>query len=67
MKELLLLYIGFTMGMCVMDFISIKENYYLHLYKYSYFNFIFTLLFSPILFPFYLFVYIKNKIQEHNL
>ena len=67
MKELLFLllalYIGFTVGLCLMDYISIRENYHLHLYKYSMLHLAFALILSPITFPFYLVVYIKDKFK----
>ena len=67
MIELLFLYIGFTIGMCLMDYVSVRENYYLHMYKNSCFHILVSLLFAPITFPFYLIIYIERKVREHYL
>ena len=57
MKELIIFYVGFTMGLCFMDFIDVKNHWNLHMYRHSLFNIVFTMLFAPLVFPFYV---IKN-------
>jgi len=61
MKLLLVFYIGFTMGMCIMDYLDVKNTIDVHLYKRSIFNVILATLFSPITFPIYLLLNIKGR------
>lgn len=63
MKELLIFYVGFTMGLCFMDYLDVKDNANIHLYRYSIFHITLSLLLAPITFPFYLIISIKNKIE----
>lgn len=63
MKELLIFYVGFTMGLCFMDYLDVKRNTHIHLYRNSIFKIVISLLISPITFPFYLIISIKNKIE----
>lgn len=64
MIEFLCLYIGFTLGFCLMDYVGVREHYYLHLYRTSPFNIFISLLMAPISFPFYLIIYLQNKFKK---
>jgi len=61
MKELLIFYIGFTMGMCFMDYLDVKDNIDIHMYRRSIFHITLSILLSPFTFPFYLFTNFKKK------
>lgn len=63
MKELLIFYVGFTMGLCFMDYLDVKDEMGLHLYRNSIFHITLSMLLAPIAFPCYLIVYFKNKIE----
>ena len=62
--NLLYLYIGFTIGLCLMDYISVY-NIKLNLYKVSPFNLVISLFLSPFVFPIYFIILIKNKVKEY--
>jgi len=52
----LVFYIGFVLGLYIMEFLDLK--YHFNTYRSSPFNFILTILLSPILFPFQLIKFI---------
>ena len=61
MKLLLIFYIGFTAGICIMDYLDVKNTIDVHIYKRSLFNVVLATLFSPITFPIYLLSNIKGR------
>ena len=61
--NLLCFYIGFTMGLSFMDYLDIKNDYFLHLCRYSVFHPFIAILLSPLTFPFYLIILISYKIK----
>lgn len=63
MKELIIFYIGFTMGLCFMDYLDVKDNIHIHLYRRSIFHITLSMLLAPLTFPFYLIIAVKNKIE----
>lgn len=67
MKELLIFYVGFTMGLCFMDYLDVLDNADFHLYRRSIFHITLSMLFAPITFPFYLGIFISSKIKEMYL
>lgn len=67
MTYALLWYIGFTMGLCFMDYIDVKNDVDIHLYRYSIFHIAVSLITAPITFPFYLLLVIKDKVKERYL
>lgn len=54
MKLFMVFYLGFTIGLCFMDYIDVKNTIDLHIYKRSMFNLIITMILAPFIFPFYL-------------
>lgn len=64
--HILCLYIGFTVGLSLMDYIDIKDQHYLHMCKYSLLHPFLAILFSPLNFPFYLVILISDKIKGNN-
>ena len=59
MKYILVFYIGLTMGLCLMDFLTLWTKF--RVYKNSHFNLIICLLLSPILVPINLIKNLSNK------
>ena len=53
MKELGIFYVGFTMGLCFMDYLDVKGGTRIHLYRNSIFKLLFAMILAPITFPFY--------------
>ena len=62
MKELLIFYIGFTMGLCFMDYLDVKDTD-IHLYRRSIFHITLSMILAPITFPFYLINYLKDILK----
>ena len=62
MKELLIFYVGFTMGLCFMDYLDVKDTN-IHLYRRSIFHITLSMLLAPITFPFYVIRYISSKFK----
>lgn len=63
MKELLIFYIGFTAGICFMDYLDVKNELNIHLYRTFTFPLLIALILSPLIFPFYVINYINDKVQ----
>lgn len=61
MKEIIIFYLGFTMGMCFMDYLDVKDNVDIHMYRRSIFHITLSMLLAPITFPCYLIRHFKNK------
>lgn len=67
MKELIIFYVGFTMGLCFMDYLDVKDNGHIHLYRHSVFHITLSMLIAPLIFPFYVINLIVNKIKGSYL
>lgn len=63
MKELLIFYIGFTIGLCFMDYLDVIRQTEFQMYRKFVFPIWLAILISPIVFPFYVINWAINKIK----
>lgn len=63
MKDLLVFYVGFTMGLCFMDYLDVIRQTDFQMYRKFVFPIWIAILISPIAFPFYLINWVFNKIN----
>lgn len=63
MKEIIIFYLGISMGLCLMDYLNVKNEVDLQMYRRSIFPSIVAILISPIVFPFYFANWLINKIK----
>ena len=63
MKELLIFYVGFTVGLCFMDYLDVIRQTEFQMYRKFVFPIWLAILISPIAFPFYVINWAINKIK----
>ena len=64
MKLFLSFYLGLSIGICLVDYLTVKGNSYLCIYKHSPLPIIPTLVLSPILLPILLVIYVVSVIKD---
>lgn len=61
MREFIIFYVGFTMGLCFMDYLEVVRQTDFQMYRKFVFPIWIAILLAPIAFPFYLIVWGLNK------